>query len=134
MGSARAVASTARHVPGEVLLERAADAIEASGASRTQPIEFEQIREHYLPECGTLTKAEHHKSKYAIRAAAMIRAGVDPGLLDEVGWWRIDDLWAGALDALVVYVHAAAGCLDVPVALVCDRLAARHEAKLSTSS
>jgi hypothetical protein len=23
----------------------------------------------------------------------MVRAGVDPGLLDEVSWWRTDDLW-----------------------------------------
>ena len=30
--------------PGEVLLELAADAIEVSGASRAQPIEFEEIR------------------------------------------------------------------------------------------
>jgi hypothetical protein len=120
--------------PGEVLLELAADAIEASGASRAQPIEFEQIRERYLPECGSLTKAQHHKSKYAIRAAAMIRAGVDPGLLDEVGWWRTDDLWSWALDALVVYVRAAADRLDVPVGVVCERLAARHDVKLSASS
>jgi hypothetical protein len=78
--------------PGEVLLELAADAIEEAGASRAQPIELERIRERYLPECGARTKAEHHKSKFAIRAAAMIRAGVDPGLLDEVIWWQTDDL------------------------------------------
>jgi hypothetical protein len=23
----------------------------------------------------------------------MVRAGVDPGLLDEVSWWCTDDLW-----------------------------------------
>ena len=120
--------------PGEVLFELAADAIEVSGASRAQPIEFEQIRERYLPECGPLTKAQHHKSKYAIRAAAMIRAGVDPGLLDEVGWWRTDDLWVWALDALVVYVRVAADRLDVPIDVVCERLAARHDVKLSASS
>jgi len=120
--------------PGEVLLDLAADAIEASGASRAQPIEFEQIRERYLPECGPLTKTQHHKSKYAIRAAAMIRAGVDPGLLDEVGWWQTDDLWVWALDALVVYVRVAADRLDVPAEVVCERLAARHGVKLSASS
>ena len=67
--------------PGELLLELAADAIEESGASRERPIEFEKIRERYLPECTAHTKAQHHKSEYAIRAAAMLRAGVDPGLL-----------------------------------------------------
>jgi hypothetical protein len=36
--------------PGEVLLELAADAIEESGASREQPLEFEGIRSRHLPE------------------------------------------------------------------------------------
>jgi hypothetical protein len=85
---------------GEVFLELAADAIELSGASRVRPIEFEKIRERYLPECTAHTKAQHHKSVYALRAAAMARAGIDPGLLDEVSWWRTDDLWFWALDAL----------------------------------
>ena len=64
----------------------------------------------------------------------MIRAGVDPGLLDEVGWWQTDDLWVWALDALVVYVRVAADRLDVPAEVVCERLAARHGVKLSASS
>ena len=120
--------------PGEVLLGLAADAIEEAGASRAQPIEFERIRERYLPECGSLTKAQHRKSKYAIRAAAMIRAGVDPGLLDEVGWWRTDDLWIWALDALVVYLRVAAERSGDPIGVVCERLAARHDMKLSASN
>jgi hypothetical protein len=32
----------------------------------------------------------------------------DPGLLDEVSWWRTDDLWFWALEALVTYVRVAA--------------------------
>ena len=40
--------------------------------------------------------------------SAVIRAGVDPGLLDDVSWWRTDDLWFWALEALVTYVRAAA--------------------------
>jgi hypothetical protein len=46
-----------------------------------------------LPEAFAHTKAQYHKSKYALRAAAMLHGGVDPGLLDEVQWWRSDDLW-----------------------------------------
>lgn len=38
----------------------------------------------------------------------MIRAGVDPDVLGEITWWRTDDLWLWALDALVVYVGIAA--------------------------
>jgi hypothetical protein len=70
--------------PGEVLLELAADAIEESGASREQPLEFEGIRKRHLPEDRAHTRAQHHKAEYALRAAAMVRAGVDPGVLDEV--------------------------------------------------
>jgi hypothetical protein len=112
--------------PGEVFLELAADAIDEGGASREEPIEFEGIRERYLTECTAHTKTKHQHSKYALRAAAMIRAGVDPGLLDEVIEWQSDDLWVWALDALVVYARAAADRLGVPVAEVCERLARRH--------
>jgi hypothetical protein len=91
--------------PGEVLLELAADAIEESGATREQPLESEGIRKRHLPEDRAHTKAQHHKADYALRAAAMVRAGVDPGLLDEVIWWRTDDLWFWALEALVIYVR-----------------------------
>jgi hypothetical protein len=112
--------------PGEVFLELAADAIEDAGASRESPIEFEGIRARYLPECTAHTKAQHHKSEYAIRAAAMIRAGVDPGLLDEVIWWRTDDLWMWALDALVIYLRVAAERNTQPISVVCERLAVRH--------
>jgi hypothetical protein len=70
--------------PGEVLLELAADAIEEAGASREQPLEFDGIRKRHLPEDRAHTKAQHHRADYALRAAAMVRAGVDAGLLDEV--------------------------------------------------
>jgi hypothetical protein len=69
--------------PGEVLLDLAADAIGVSGATRQLPLEFEGIRDRYLPEAVAHTKARYHKSKYALRAAAMLHGGVDPGLLDE---------------------------------------------------
>ena len=49
----------------------------------------------------------------------MIRAGVDPGLLDEVVWWQTDDLWIWALDALAVYVRVAADLTGPTVADVC---------------
>jgi hypothetical protein len=109
--------------PGEVLLDLAADAIDVAGATRQSPIEFEGIRDKYLPEAVAHTKAQHHKSKYALRAAAMLRGGVDPGLLDEVQWWRSDDLWYWSLEALVTYVRAAADRVGEPVEAVCRRIA-----------
>lgn len=118
--------------PGEVFLELAADAIEEAGASRAEPIEFEGIRERYLPECAAHTKEQHYKSEFAIRAAAMIRAGVDPGLAEEAGWWRIDDLWMWSLDALVIYVREAANRSGSTIAEVCERLAQRHGVDLGT--
>jgi hypothetical protein len=104
--------------PGEVLLDLAADAIDVSGATRQSPLEFEGIRDRYLPEAVAHTKAQHHKSKYALRAAAMLHGGVDPGLLDEVRWWRSDDLWYWSLEALAVYVRAAADRIAEPVETV----------------
>jgi hypothetical protein len=112
--------------PGEVFLELAADAIEEARASREEPIEFEGIRERFLPECTAHTKVQHQHSKYALRAAAMIRAGVDPGLLDEVIWWQSDDLWVWTLDALAVYVRVAVDRTGVEVGEVCGRLARRR--------
>jgi hypothetical protein len=40
----------------------------------------------------------------------MVRAGVESGLLDEMIWWRTDHLRFWALEALVIYVRAAAEC------------------------
>jgi hypothetical protein len=117
--------------PGEVLLELAADAIEESGASRERPLEFEGIRKRHLPEDRAHTRAQHHKAEYALRAAAMVRAGVDPGLLDEVSWWRTDDLWFWALQALVTYLRAAGEHSAEPVTAICGRVASRHGVQLA---
>ena len=117
--------------PGEVLLELAADAIDEAGASRDHPIQFEGIRARYLPEASGHTKAQNHKSKFALRAAAMIRAGVDPGLLDEISWWQTDDLWFWALEALVIYTRAAADHAGVDIETVCDHIAGRHGVDLA---
>jgi hypothetical protein len=55
----------------------------------------------------------------------MVRAGVDPGLLDEVSWWRTDDLWVWALEALDTYVRAAAAHGAETVPAICGRIASR---------
>jgi hypothetical protein len=120
--------------PGEVLLELAADAIEESGATREQPLESEGIRKRHLPEDRAHTKAQHHKAEYALRAAAMVRAGVDPGLLDEVVWWRTDDLWFWSLEALVIYVRAAAERRAETVSAICGRIASRHDVQLAAAT
>ena len=94
--------------PAQELLELAADAIEESGATQSHPIDYERIRENYLPERLFRGKVEHHRSHYALSAAAMIRGGVYPDLLGEVGWWHDDDLWFYAFFALVIYMRITA--------------------------
>jgi hypothetical protein len=75
-----------------------------------------------------------HKAKYALRAAAMLRAGSEPGLLDEVIWWRTDDLWFWSLQALVTYVRAADERSVESVAAICGRIASRHDIRHATAT
>ncbi len=51
------------------------------------------MRDRHLPEYHFRGKYQQHKSHYALMAAAMIRAGVYPDLLDEAYGWGIDDMW-----------------------------------------
>jgi hypothetical protein len=44
-------------------------------------------------------------------------------LLDEVQWWRTDDLWQWSLEALAGYVRAAAERSNQTVEIVCRRIA-----------
>jgi hypothetical protein len=46
-------------------------------------------------------------------------------VLDEVIWWRTDDLWFWALEALVTYMRAAAERTAETVSAVCGRIAGR---------
>ncbi len=112
--------------PGEVLLALAADALEIAGASRDRPVPYEGIRERFLPEIVLRGRVEHHKSHYALQAAAMIHGGVEPDLLGEVTWWNRDDLWLWSLYALVIYVRVAAERTEATVGAVCQSVATRH--------
>jgi hypothetical protein len=93
--------------PAEVLLELAAEAIGESGTSQVDPIEYEGIRERHLPEFEFSGKSQQHKSHHALTAAAMIRAGIYPDLLDDAYGWGIEDMWRYAFYALVAYARAA---------------------------
>jgi hypothetical protein len=110
--------------PGEVFLNVAADALDWCDASRAAPRALEGLRERFLPEC-TLRGRENKKLQFAILAAAALRGGTEPDLLDEVAWWQTDDFWQYALYAAVAYIRAAAGRAGVPVPQVCQELARR---------
>ncbi len=110
--------------PGEVFLHVAADVLDWCGASRADPLALEGMRERFLPECAFRGR-QNKKLQFAILAAAALRGGAEPDLLDEVAWWQTDDFWQYALYAAVAYIRAAAGRAGVPVRYVCQELAQR---------
>jgi hypothetical protein len=112
--------------PAEELLELAAEAIEESGATSAKPIDYEGIRQRYLPEYPFSGKSDHRGSHYALSAAAMIRGGVYPDLLGEIRWWREDDLWWFAFCALVIYLRIAAERTNRSIEQVARALADRR--------
>jgi hypothetical protein len=117
--------------PAEVLLELAAEAIGEAGASQAEPIEYDGIRELYLPEYEFRGKSQHHKSHYALTAAAMIRAGIYPDLLDEGYWWGIEDMWRYAFYAVVAYARAASERTGRSLEEVADAMAEHRGIKLA---
>jgi hypothetical protein len=110
--------------PGEVFLGAAADALDWCGASRADPLALEGMRERFLPGCAFRGR-QNKKLQFAILAAAALRGGAEPDLLDEVAWWQTDDFWQYALYAAVAYIRAAAGRAGVPVRQACQELAQR---------
>jgi hypothetical protein len=111
---------------GEDLLKLAADAIEESGASPSNPIDYAGIRERYLPELRFSGKREHHKSHFALTAAATLRAGVYPDLDSEAEYWGMEGFWLYAFYALVIYVRVAAERTERSVEAVAKAIAARQ--------
>jgi hypothetical protein len=107
--------------PGEVFLHLAADALEWCGASQGEPLSLEGLRERFLPEAAFRGR-QNAKLRYAILAAAAIRGGTDPDLLDEVASWQTDDFWQYAMYAAVIYIRAAADRAGVPVPQACQAL------------
>ena len=98
--------------PGEVFLRL---------ASQGDPVPLAGIRERLLPEC-RFRGRENHKLGFAVLAAAALRGGVEPGLLDEIAWWQTDDFWQYALLAAVAYIRFAADRAGTPVPQVCREL------------
>ncbi|MBO0809805.1 MAG: hypothetical protein J2P32_16035 [Actinobacteria bacterium] len=114
--------------PGEVFLHLAADALDWCGADRADPLTLEGMRERFLPECAFRGR-QNKKLQFAVLAAAALRGGAEPDLLDEVVWWQTDDFWQYALYAAVAYIRAAAGRVGVPMRQVCRELAGRSRSR-----
>ena len=109
--------------PGEVFIALGADAIEIGGWTRREAFSHEEFREQFLAE-HTFSGRDHQKLRYAMLAAAAVRGGVEPDLLDEVAYWRTDDFWQFAALAAVGYIRAAAARRGESVQLLCDALTA----------
>ncbi len=106
--------------PASALMELAADAYLACGSSRADRLEVDGLAERMLPEDRARGNVGHSKRRHCVQGAIMIAAGAEP---EGTGWWFVDDLWRHALDAVVVFVRAAAERQGTPVEDVCGSLA-----------
>jgi len=118
-----------RFMPDVALLELAVTALDLACPPGAEPLEYDGLRERYLPEVTFRGRVEHRNSQYALYAAACMRGGLQPDLLSDAGWWQTP-LWQYALYAVVIYSRAAAERLAVPVAEVTRRIAARRGLEL----
>jgi hypothetical protein len=57
----------------------------------------------------------------------MTYAGVRPNLVDDVGWWKVNDFSSYAALAFVIYARAAADHAGLSVADICQRIAAKYD-------
>ena len=127
-------AAAPNHVPGwftpdVALLELAVTALDLACPAGAEPLEYEGLRERYLPEVTFRGRVEHRNSQYAIYAAACMRGGLQPDLLSDAGWWQTP-LWQYAV-AVAIYSRVAAERLAVPVGEIARRIAARHGLELT---
>ncbi len=81
------------HVPGRftpdvALLEFAVTALDLACPPGAEPLQYEGLRERYLPEVTFRGRVEHRNSQYALYAAACVRGGLQPDLLSDAGWWQ----------------------------------------------
>lgn len=76
--------------PDVAMLELAVSELDLASLAGLPPLEYEGIRERYLPEAVFRGRAEHRSSQYALYAAACIRGGVQPERRRLVGHPAVD--------------------------------------------
>ena len=69
--------------PDVAILELAVTALELATPAGTDRLVYEGLRERYLPEVQFRGRTEHRSSQYALYAAAAMRGGVEPDLLND---------------------------------------------------
>ncbi len=111
--------------PDVAVLELAMTALDLTSIPGSEPLQYEGLRERYLPEVEFRRRAEHRNSQYALYATACMRGGLQPDLLNDTGWWQTR-LWIYAVYATVIYSRAAAARRSTTVEQVPHDLAARQ--------
>ena len=105
--------------PAGVLLDAAADAYVACGSSRGDRLALEGLADRMIPEDPSRGNVGHSKRRHCVQGAVLIAAGAEP---EDTGWWSVDDVWRHALDAVVVFVRAAAERRGISIEAVCSSL------------
>ena len=114
----------------ERLLALGIGALELGGFSSEDPLEYEGLRERYLPEAHFRGKTAHRNSQYAFYAIAAIRGGLQPDIGADTGWWQ-SELWPWVLCALVALLRAGAEHRGVEVSVLTEELAAKTQHTVS---
>ena len=116
---------------GESLIDLAADALSLGGFDATGPLDYQGLREKYLPEVDFRGKVAHRNSQYALYGAAALRGGVRADVDADAGWWNAE-LWLYVLYATVIYVRASAERLRTTADQVARTLATTRGVPVST--
>jgi hypothetical protein len=95
------------------LLDLAALALLACGATSGDPLKFDELERRYLPESPVRGNSAHQKGRYALTSVILIASGVEP---EDTSWWKADNLWTYAFSAVVVFVRAASERRQLPIA------------------
>ena len=77
-----------KFTPDVAMLELAVDALDLADTPGSELLEYEGLRERYLPEIEFYGRTEQRNSQYAIYATACLRGGLRPDLLNDAGWWH----------------------------------------------
>ena len=112
--------------PDVAILELAVTALELATPAGADRLVYEDLRERYLPEVQFRGRNEHRNSQYALYAAASMRGGLEPDLLNDAGWWQTR-LWTSAVCGLLIYARAAAERQDTTVEQIARDIAERHQ-------
>ena len=110
--------------PGEVFMELAADALDATRVEREPGIAYRDLLSKHLGEVEFRGK-EHRRIQYAVLTAFAVQGGLEPDLLDEVTYW-IEQYWQYALLAAVAIIRQCAEHSNTPLQTFVSDLAARQ--------